>query len=139
MATELLKPALAQVGVIAIVWSWMFIDRLRSMLKNGVKMEDLRTRAGEGRIQDAINSADNFENLFEVPVLFFVLVTLLIQAGSTDPIYVTGAWIFVGSRALHSLIHCTLNHIGARFTVYFAGTLVLWAMWGRFATQLLWD
>ena len=111
MQLEILKPLFAMIALTFVVWSWMLIDRLRSMLKHGVGMEDLRTRAGEARIADSDNSSDNFENLLEIPILFYLLIVLLIVTSKSDPLYVTGAWLFFGSRVIHSLIHCTINNI----------------------------
>lgn len=31
-------------------------------------------------------------------------------------------------RVLHSAIHCTFNHVMARFTVYFVASVALWFM-----------
>ena len=75
------------------------------------------------------SAADNFRNLFEVPVLFFALCLFLIVSGSDSMLLAAMAWAFVALRALHSAIHVTSNRVMRRFQVYVVGTLLLYAMW----------
>jgi hypothetical protein len=51
--------------------------------------------------------------------------------------YLDAAWIFVAFRALHSLVHCTVNIVMLRFWLYAISTLALWAMVGRAAIGAL--
>lgn len=132
IASPLFWPLASQVVLTLLVWIWLYVTRLSSMIRNRVKIQELAEDAGMDRIRDAIHPSDNFENLFEIPVLFFVLILLLIQTGNTNPFYLQGAWAFVVLRAFHSVVHCTVNRILFRFLFYFAGTLLLWVMWIRF-------
>jgi hypothetical protein len=115
----------------------MYVTRLASMIRNRVSIEELRTDAGYDRIRDAENPSDNLINLFEMPVLFFVLLLLLIHEGNTEASHVTLAWIFVTARAVHSLVHCTINVITLRFGAYFISCLALFGMWARFGLSAL--
>ena len=62
----------------------------------------------------------------------FVLVL-----GLASQFFAVVAWIFVGSRALHSLIQCSYNRVMHRFTVYAIGTVALWVFWFGIAWQLI--
>ena len=135
--SPLLYPVFAQVGLTFMVWCGLYVTRLKSMVVNKVRIEDLRTDEGFDRIKDARNPSENFENLFEVPVLFFALMGFLMLLGITDLIFTRGAWIFVGFRIIHSLIHCTVNVIKFRFIAYFISTGALWWMWFEFARIFL--
>jgi hypothetical protein len=135
--SPLLNPLFAQVGLTALVWSWMYVTRLASMIRNRVGIEDLRTDAGYDRIRDAENPSDNLINLFEMPVLFYVLVLALIHEGVTESFYVNAAWVFVIARAIHSLVHCTINVITLRFAAYFISCLAMFGMWVRFGLSVL--
>ena len=72
--------------------------------------------------------AQNLRNLFELPVVFYALCLYLYVTGTADLAYVIGAWLFVGLRALHSAVHCSLNIVMLRFAAYMAGALVVWFM-----------
>ena len=72
--------------------------------------------------------AHNFRNLFELPVIFYALCLYLHVTGTATAADLTAAWLFVGFRALHSLIHSTVNIVMGRFLAYLAATLALWFM-----------
>ena len=79
--------------------------------------------------------ANNFKNLFELPVLFYVICLYLYVTGSADTAYLLAAWAFVALRAVHSLIQCTTNIVMHRFAAYMAGAAALWFMVLRAAWQ----
>jgi hypothetical protein len=82
------------------------------------------------------NISDNFENLFEMPVLFYVATVLVFTLQLTDSFYVFAGWAFVILRCLHSWIHCSYNKIMHRAYAYFLSSIILWIMWARIGYQL---
>ena len=132
-------PLLAQVALTMLVWCWMYVTRLASMIRNRVGIEDLRMDAGYEKIRDAENPSDNLINLFEIPILFYTLMVILIHTGNTDEPLLWAAWIFVGGRGVHSLIHCTINVITLRFLAYFVSTAALFWMWFRVGSMIMRD
>jgi hypothetical protein len=72
------------------------------------------------------NPSDNLKNLFEIPVIFYALTLYLFVTKQVDAGYVNAAWIFVGFRALHSVVHCTFNLIILRFYLYLFATMAIW-------------
>ncbi len=74
------------------------------------------------------NPSDNFKNLFEIPILFYVLVLYLSIEQQVDIVYVNAAWIFFGFRVLHTIVHCTFNTVMLRFYLYLFSTLAVWFM-----------
>ena len=56
---------------------------------------------------------------------------------AADPVLVALAWGFVGSRVVHSAIHCSYNNVNHRFAVYVAGSLFLLLFWVRLAAFIL--
>jgi len=130
-------PCAAMVGVTALVWVKLYADRLGEMRARRIDPQAVATaREAAGQLQRT-QAAENFRNLFEVPVLFYVLCMALAVSGSTTPGLVTAAWVYVGLRALHSLIHVTYNRVVHRFLVYVASTLMLFGMWAVFVAGLL--
>lgn len=134
----LLYPVLAMVALTAAVWLRMYFTRVAEIRRQRLRLQDLADAAVAQKALSAVAApSDNFSNLFEIPVLFYLLVVLLYVTGSSDPLYVGGAWLFVLLRVLHSLIHLSSNRVKYRFEAYFSGTLLLWLMWARFGWQLL--
>lgn len=83
------------------------------------------------------NAGRNLVNLLELPVLFYALVAFHLAG----PIEVSGlqlalAWVFVGLRFLHTLIHVTINTLGLRFLVHRISAIVLAVMWVNFLLAL---
>ena len=81
--------------------------------------------------------ANNFKNLFELPVLFYGLCLLLYVTGSAGNTYVAAAWVFFAFRVLHSVVHCKSNIVMLRFSLYAAAALALWFMLGRAVLDLV--
>ena len=125
-------PCAAMVGLTALVWLKLYADRLGEMRARGVDPQQLATvRDAAGKLERTA-AADNFRNLFEVPVLFYLLCVALVTTGSSTPGFVAAAWAYVGLRAVHSLIHVTYNRVVHRFLAYVASTLLLFGMWIAF-------
>ena len=123
--------------VTALVWIKLYADRLGEMSKKGISPQSLATvRAAAGKLENT-QAADNFRNLFEVPVLFYVFCIVIAVTGGSTPGLMPAAWIFVGLRALHSLIHVSYNRVVHRFLVYAASTLLLLGMWIVFLQRIL--
>ena len=130
-------PAAALVGLTALVWIKLYVDRIGEMRVKHIDAQSLATaRAAAGRLEHT-GAADNFRNLFEVPVLFYLLCVALVLTGGSSPGFVAAAWVYVALRALHSLIHISYNRVLHRFTVYVASTLLLIGMWAAFIPRLL--
>jgi hypothetical protein len=79
----------------------------------------------------------NFENQFQLPVLFYVLVAFALLTRKADLIFVVLSWVFVVCRIVHAYVHVTTNYVPYRFFVFAAGALVLTLMWILFAIQIL--
>ena len=122
-------PAAALVGVTAIVWVTLYVNRIGEMRARRIDAQALATARDAASRLDNTSAADNFRNLFEVPVLFYLLCIVIALTGGSTPGLVTGAWGYVALRALHSLIHVTYNRVMHRFLVYVASTLLLFGLW----------
>jgi len=125
------------VAITAVVWLRLYFERVGEMRSRGIAAQAIATSREAGKRLHNTNAADNFSNLFEIPVLFYVLCILAFAANAVTPLLVAGAWAFVALRAIHSLIHCTYNRVMHRFPVYLLSTLILFALWGIFAIKIL--
>lgn len=131
-------PLLLLVALTAVVWVRMYITRLTEIRRLRLPLQDYADAAQAEKALSAVAApSDNFSNLFEIPVLFYVLVVLVYVTGSSDGLYLAGAWLVVLLRVVHSLIHLTSNRVKYRFFAYFIGTVLMWLMWARLGWQLL--
>jgi hypothetical protein len=134
----LLAPMLCMMVLTAAVWLFMYVRRLGYMLAHGIHAQRVSSPQKMAElIPEAVERpANNLRNLFEMPVLFYALCLLLVQQGWAQALDVQLAWAFVGLRALHSLVHCTINHVNARFAFYALSSIALWVMLGRACIRL---
>lgn len=131
-------PLLALVGHTFLVWCWMYVDRLRAIVKYKVPMSAFRDqRTAASTPGGASTSSDNLRNLFELPVLFYAAAIILFITHNVTPAVLWLSWAFVLGRIVHSLIHISYNRVMHRFYIYIASSLVLWALWIDITAGLL--
>lgn len=132
----ILWPVLAQVLLTAIVWVRMFTARVAEMRARRIRPQEVATsRAIAEKLQNT-QAADNFRNLFEVPVLFYAVCAMLVAIDAVTTPQLVLAWLFVGLRCAHSVIQLTYNRVMHRFGVYLASTLCVLGMWALLAVGL---
>ncbi len=126
-------PVFATVFLTFAVWVLMFVRRVPFITGQQLTQEQLATPGELARLSPASvsNPSDNFKNLFEVPVVFYVLAFYLFVTGQVDGVYLAAAWVFAGFRVLHSLVHCSINIVMLRFYMYLASALAVWFIAGR--------
>lgn len=132
----MLWPSFAMVGVTLLVWIMLYVQRIGEMSRRRIDPEQLATSAeAAARLHDA-RAADNFRNLFELPVLFHIGVVVAFVSGHVDDWMLGLAWTFVALRALHSAIHCSYNRVMHRFAAYALSTVALWIFWAMLALRV---
>jgi hypothetical protein len=126
--TAIFGPFFAMMLLTLVVWMYMYIRRLRFISRNKINAQDLAVPGALAQLSppDVANPSDNLKNLFEIPVLFYVLVLYLFVTKQVDALYVISAWCFVVFRVLHSAVHCTINIVILRFALYVFSTLAIW-------------
>jgi len=78
-----------------------------------------------------------FMNLLEMPVLFYVASITLYVTKNVDSAALFLAWLYVGLRVCHSLVHLTYNKVFHRFLVFATSNVVLAFLWAHLFRQLL--
>ena len=61
---------------------------------------------------------DNYNHLFEQPVLFYALCLCLVVQEKLVVYVLICAWLYVFLRIVHSIIQCTSNNVIQRFMVF---------------------
>ena len=130
VSASLALPLVAMLLLTLVVWVVMFIHRVGYASANGIDAQKMKTPSDVARLlpDEVSGSGNNFKNLFEMPVLFYVVCLYLTVFGQVTSMMVTCAWAFVVLRAVHSFIHCSYNNVMHRFMAYLASSLALWIM-----------
>jgi hypothetical protein len=138
VGTAMLAPAFAMVGLTYAVWIRLYVTRIGEMKRRRIHPQSIALSGqAASRLEDT-RAADNFRNLFELPVLLYVAVVVAILGGVVTPVSLGLAWAFVLLRVVHSAIHCTYNKVMHRFASYLAGGVVLALLWAYLAVAIAW-
>ena len=122
-------PAIAMAFLTFAVTIRMFRVRIAQIKREHIRLQSIATSAQVAAKLTDSGPADNFRNLFELPVLFYLALVVCAQTGLVNAVTLGLAWAFVALRIVHSVIHCTYNRVINRFYAFVAGYFVLVALW----------
>ncbi len=135
---NILWPTFALVALIFVVWFTLFFQRMAHMRRNPPRRDDFADGEAALRYFRPVEMpANNLANLFEVPVLYFALVPLLIMTAQANHVQVALAWAFVLARVIHSFIHIGPKKVQWRFFAYLVSVVFLTAMWVGFFIDIV--
>ena len=131
-----LLPVFVLVGLTFFLLLWMASARTKALKGRETRLKDIAL--GQPNWPERVTQIGNsFRNQFEVPVLFYVLIALALPLRHADLFIVLMSWVFVVTRLAHAGIFVTTNNVQQRSLAWFAGVLVLFAMWIYFALRML--
>lgn len=128
-------PLVGMLLLTLLVWIYMYARRLTWAAANPAEAQLITTPEKLAQyIPEPINwASNNLKNLFELPVLFYVICLYLMASNTADSIHVGCAWGFFVLRAVHSAVQCTVNILMLRFAIYVLASVCLWVMVVRVA------
>jgi hypothetical protein len=131
-----LLPVFVLVGLAFALLLWMAGARRQALVGGGTKIRDIAL--GQPNWPTRATQIGNcFANQFELPLLFYILIALGLPLRHADLFIVLMSWVFVVTRFVHAGIFVTSNDLGRRSIAWFAGAVVLLAMWIYFALKIL--
>ena len=131
-----LLPLFVQIGLTFALLLGMATVRTRALSSRETSPKDIAL--GQPNWSPRATQVGNcFRNQFEVPVLFYVLIALALPLRHADFVIVLLSWVFVVTRFAHAGIFVTSNDVHSRSLAWFAGVLVVLAMWIYFALKIL--
>jgi len=126
---RLVYPMFAMVLLTGFVLVILFRSRVRAVRDNKVSIKYFRIYQGEIEPEETAKPARHFANLFEAPVLFYAACITGMITQDDGMAALALAWTYVAARLLHTYIHLGANRVRHRLRAYFAGWLVLAALW----------
>ena len=130
-AHALVYPMFAMVLLTASTLVRLFVSRLGSVRAGAVNPRFFQIYQGASEPEASAKLARHFVNLFEAPTLFYVACLAAIATGQSGTGLVALAWLYVGVRCLHTIIHTGANVLNYRIAAYFTSWAVLLALWTR--------
>lgn len=131
-----LLPVFVLVGLAFALLLWMASARTRALTSRQTSFKDIAL--GQPNWPTRATQIGNcFRNQFEIPLLFYILIAIALPLRHADLVIVLLSWVFVVTRFAHAGIFVTSNDVRIRSLAWFAGVLVLFAMWLYFALKIL--
>ena len=109
---------------------------VKSVKKGEVHIKQYRIYDGE--FSPILNSVrQHYKNMFEMPILFYLLAVLLLIQGNTTNLDIIFAWGFVVFRILHSISRIPNRDVNLRFGLFAGSFLMLLGGWINFSLKYL--
>ncbi|MFQ5634632.1 MAG: MAPEG family protein [Gammaproteobacteria bacterium] len=129
-------PVFAMVALTVATTYRLALKRVTAIKARRVDVRFFKSYRGYDEPEDLAVASRNLLNLFETPMLFYVVAVLIYVTGQASGTLVALAWLYVATRYLHSYIHLTTNAVVWRFRVFGAGFIILTLIWVVFGAQL---
>ncbi|QBL09771.1 hypothetical protein E0Z06_09710 [Rheinheimera sp. D18] len=136
MEKLILLPVFVQVLLTSVVMILMGRRRIRAAKNKEISIAAFKTMNLTGANEQVIATSRNFDNQFQMPMLYLFSVLFTLQLGLADTAYVALGAAFVFLRVAHTFIHIGTNNVRLRFNVFLLGCAVLWAIWLRIMWQV---
>jgi hypothetical protein len=133
---QILYPALTVVALTFIVGFMLLRARFLAVRRREINPRYFLLNRG-GKVPEYLQKLEqNYCNLFELPVLFYLLTLMLYATNSVNALVLWVAWGFAATRIVHTLVHITVNRLRWRMAVFLTGALLLLAGWMVFLFRL---
>jgi len=126
MITSILWPMLAHIGWVSMLYVWLTVARQRAV-RSG-QIESSCFVLGRDEPLEVARITRNLANQFELPLIFYALVVLLVALDQVTLFDVIAAWVFVAGRVAHTLVQTLTDNVALRgqvFTINFLAVVAL--------------
>jgi hypothetical protein len=130
--SEALVPPMCALFLLTVaVWLSMLVVRNVGFVRGTMSEAYLRDYRSNPPVERLERPARTFNNLMQVPTLFYVVCLLMIVLQRADQAQLALAWTFVALRTLHAAVYIGLNFLPYRFALWVSSYLALCLLWGR--------
>lgn len=135
MGDLLLYPMFLMVLLTFIVACIAVKARFASVKNKTVRAKFYSLMVGQEVPEIITKTTRNFNNQFEVPVLFYVACSLYIVWDINSYFALIVAWLFVALRLVHSYVHLTYNQVLHRMLTFWFSLLCVMGLWVNLLLQ----
>lgn len=107
----------------------MLRSRVHAIRSGQMDFRYFKTFSAGEPSQEVLKTGRHFMNLFEVPVLFYAGCLAALQISFTGFWPQFWAWLFVGARLAHAIIHLGPNKLLPRMSAFIIGFGAVLALW----------
>ena len=133
----ILYPMFAMVMLTVVIAMRMLQLRFRAVIQDNLNPGYFKLNRGGKPPEYMTQVEQHYINLFESPVLFYVIVVLAYVVQFVDVISLCLAWGFVVARVGHAYVHTGQNRILQRRNVFLLSIALLVTLWCYVFMKLL--
>jgi len=135
MKEQIFYPAFAMFSWISFMLFYLAYVRIKAVKGREIKFSQFRLQEGmPEKIQQVSN---NVNNLFQVPLLFFMACLFLLVLDKVTPLNLFLSWGFVLLRVVHSWVHISENDVNLRFFSFALGVVFLVVIYAGLLLDLI--
>lgn len=134
---RILYPIFGMFLIVCAVFGRMAAVRFQAVSSGRMNPAFYRLYQGDEEPEDMRKVTRHFLNLFEMPVLFYVVAILTYVTGQASGWMLGWAWAYVALRALHAWVHLGSNDVLTRFRVFLLSNVALMTLWASLFVKLL--
>jgi hypothetical protein len=128
---SILWPMLAHIGLTFFLYAWLTFARTKAVQSG--ETEYACFVLGRDEPLHVARITRNLANQFELPVVFYALVVVLLAVGRITWIDVAAAWVFVAGRLIHTLVQTLTDNVPLRGRVFLINFLAVVVLAGHVA------
>lgn len=133
-AQWLVAPLVLHVLLTFTVGALSLRSRIAAVRRGGAKVADIVLDNSKWP-KATLKLGNNFDNQFQVPLLAYGAVALIIATGFADVVGAALMWAFLAARVLHTFEHTGPNRIVRRMIFFVTSYVFVVALWLWFALR----
>jgi hypothetical protein len=118
---SILYPLLGHIALVFALYAWLTVERALAVRRGDVDYSAYEF--GKGEPPAAARVSRNLANQFELPIIFYVAVILLIQMDAVDRWDIAAAWVFLCGRIIHTGVQTLTSNVRMRGMVFMVNFL----------------
>lgn len=125
----ILYPGFALAFYTLLFMGYLGSSRFRAVQRREISLGYYRSYT-EGREPDRLRVLTRHQkNLFEVPLLFYVVLLIAFVTGQVTSLGIMLAWLYFLARCVHAFIHLGRNDVNHRFAAFGISMIILLVLW----------
>lgn len=133
----IIYPVFALVGLTFGIAIWMGVLRFSAVIKGDLSAKYYKYNRGDKVPGYLAKVSQNFDNLLELPILFYVASIFIYVIQQTDFVFLLLAWLYVITRFVHSFIHTSYNKVSHRMIPFISSSVILAGIWIKMLIHIL--
>ena len=130
-------PMIAFTVLVFLLWMRLGFVRITGAVRGVISREYIQLGTGPEPPEYVVAIHRHFSNLFEVPVLFYVVCIALFVTRAVDGLAISLAWCFVLARLVHTILVLTTNLPKQRVIPFVLSSLAVWGLWILLSVRVL--